>query len=256
MVPPWARSGAWSPLYHPRIRVARTRDATRAADYSARGCSFSSRKASSCRSLVRRTRHRPMQSAGRGAIIRSVSIIEQLGRIVTDYRLDAIYAFGSRAAEARQAVAEGTGLSMENRSDLDVGVLPEPDVHLTRLSAPTWRRLSKTCSSRPGWISWSCLRRRRSWPSTSLRASCCWPGTRTARRSTSSSCFDARATSRPSNGRVGLSCWKVADNTVGPEHADRDGPARVGAHDARPHPRTSPRHGRPVRRRSPDAGSC
>jgi len=71
-----------------------------------------------------------MQSAGRGAIIRSVSIIEPLGRIVTDYRLDAIYAFGSRAAEARQAVAEGTGLSMENRSDLDVGVLPEPDVHL------------------------------------------------------------------------------------------------------------------------------
>jgi predicted nucleotidyltransferase len=64
-----------------------------------------------------------------GAIIRSVNIRASLDRIATDYRLDAIYAFGSRAAEARGMVAAETGLFAGSRSDLDVGILPEMDVH-------------------------------------------------------------------------------------------------------------------------------
>lgn len=65
-----------------------------------------------------------------GAIIRSVNIRASLDRIATDYRLDAIYAFGSRAAEARGMVAAGTGLFAGSQSDLDVGILPEHDIHL------------------------------------------------------------------------------------------------------------------------------
>ena len=59
-----------------------------------------------------------------------MSILEALGRVADRYRLDAIYAFGSRADETQQAVLTGTRLSVEAQSDLDVGVLPAPGVHL------------------------------------------------------------------------------------------------------------------------------
>lgn len=59
-----------------------------------------------------------------------MSVVERLRRIADRYRLDAIYAFGSRADEARRAVSAGIGLSEETPSDLDLGVLPEPRVHL------------------------------------------------------------------------------------------------------------------------------
>jgi predicted nucleotidyltransferase len=65
-----------------------------------------------------------------GAIIRSGDIRASLDRIATDYGLDAIYTFGSRAAEARRVVAAEVTVSPENTSDLDVGVLPEPDIRL------------------------------------------------------------------------------------------------------------------------------
>jgi predicted nucleotidyltransferase len=65
-----------------------------------------------------------------GAIIRSVSTHARLREIADQYRLDVIYAFGSRAEEARQAVAGQTGRPETGKSDLDLGVLPESGVHL------------------------------------------------------------------------------------------------------------------------------
>jgi uncharacterized protein len=59
-----------------------------------------------------------------------VSISASLDRIAANYHLDAIYAFGSRAAEARSVVVAGTGVFAGSRSDLDVGILPEPESYL------------------------------------------------------------------------------------------------------------------------------
>jgi predicted nucleotidyltransferase len=64
--------------------------------------------------------------------MRPVTLLERLHRIADGYRLDAIYAFGSRADEARRAVSGAGGLADATGSDLDLGVLPEP---ATRLDA-------------------------------------------------------------------------------------------------------------------------
>lgn len=54
----------------------------------------------------------------------------RLREIADRYHLDVIYAFGSRAEEARQALSARTGLSETAESDLDLGVLPQSGVHL------------------------------------------------------------------------------------------------------------------------------
>jgi predicted nucleotidyltransferase len=64
--------------------------------------------------------------------MRPVTLLEHLRLVADGYRLDAIYAFGSRADAARRAVLGAGGLSDATGSDLDLGVLPEP---ATRLDA-------------------------------------------------------------------------------------------------------------------------
>lgn len=59
-----------------------------------------------------------------------MTIRDSLVRLAERYRLDAIYAFGSRADEARRATAGDVGLAPGNPSDLDIGVLPQPAAHL------------------------------------------------------------------------------------------------------------------------------
>jgi len=50
---------------------------------------------------------------------------EKMGRLAAQYRLQIIYAFGSRAKEAKEAVEGGIERLSSTPSDLDIGVKPE-----------------------------------------------------------------------------------------------------------------------------------
>jgi predicted nucleotidyltransferase len=54
---------------------------------------------------------------------------ERLAAIARRFHLDAVYVFGSRAGEVSASVARGAPLTV-SRSDVDIGVLPEPGQHL------------------------------------------------------------------------------------------------------------------------------
>jgi predicted nucleotidyltransferase len=60
-------------------------------------------------------------------------VVDMLAALGKQYGVDALYAFGSRAAEVAAFVRGRGGLNPSSRSDLDVGVLPQPnrllDVH-------------------------------------------------------------------------------------------------------------------------------
>lgn len=53
-----------------------------------------------------------------------------LPEICHRYRIDAVYAFGSRAAEMADAVRSGHVLPDKAASDVDIGVLPRPGASL------------------------------------------------------------------------------------------------------------------------------
>jgi len=56
----------------------------------------------------------------------AVAPIEALARLTAEHRLDAIYVFGSRAAEiAARAAGEAVTAPTSPESDVDIGVLPE-----------------------------------------------------------------------------------------------------------------------------------
>jgi uncharacterized protein len=63
-------------------------------------------------------------------MIHAVTVKDRLRRVAAAYRLDAIYAFGSRAGEAVCALPTGVGLAPANASDLDIGVLPQIGTNL------------------------------------------------------------------------------------------------------------------------------
>jgi len=54
---------------------------------------------------------------------------ERLAAIARHFHLDAVYVFGSRAGEVSASVARRAPLTA-GRSDIDIGVLPEPRQHL------------------------------------------------------------------------------------------------------------------------------
>ena len=54
---------------------------------------------------------------------------ERLVAIAGRFHLDAVYVFGSRAREIHASVNTGAPLT-DSRSDIDIGVLPEPRHHL------------------------------------------------------------------------------------------------------------------------------
>jgi predicted nucleotidyltransferase len=63
--------------------------------------------------------------------VTGASLRDRLEEICREHGIDALYAFGSRAAELAKCVREGAALDERSRSDIDLAVLPRPGHRLS-----------------------------------------------------------------------------------------------------------------------------